>query len=166
MQNEVVCNKLELILICLVGGEGVGLLELFFVAVVDDPFLYQQDSCWDKVFPGSWGTVGLCEWPPSDRDMSLTSVLLLLACCLLFFLFLTVLLSPPSPRLFFSYVAVWLWVVVLHGIALSLPFRSSCFLLVRPRGFQRLQSFQVFLSERQKLMWRSCPDLWERAAQQ
>lgn len=69
------------------------------------------------------------------------------------------------PR-FFSSAAVWPWAVVTHGTALGLSFRSSCFLLVRPRGFQCLQSFQVFLSERQKLMWRSCPDLWESAAQQ
>ena len=110
------------------------------------------------------GRVGRCEWAPSDSDLPLTSALPLLVCCLLFLA-----VPLPFPCLtppFFSSTAIWLWAVVMHGTALGLSFRSSCFLLVRPRGFKRLQSFQVFLSERQKLMWRSCPDLWESAGQQ
>lgn len=152
-----------LILICLQGGL-LGFLEGF---VVVDPFLYQQDSCWDKVFPGSWGTVGFV-WVASMWQGRVIDISAPITCLLPPFLPRCSSLSTLTPPhvLFFSYVAVWLWVVVLHGIAISLSFRSSCFLLVRPRGFQGLQSFQVFLSERQKLMWRSCPDLWESAAQQ
>lgn len=123
-----------------------------------DPFLYQQASCWDRKF---------LQVPQGTSDLSLTSALTLLSCCLLLFLFLAVPLSFPAlPLPFFSSTAIQLWAVIIHGTAPGLSFRSSCFLLVRPRVFQRLQSFQVFLSERQKPMWRSCPDVWESAAQQ
>lgn len=66
-----------------------------------NPFLYQQASYWDRKFlQVPWGWVGLCEWPPSDSNLPLTSALLLLTCCLLLFLFLAVPLSAPPPPLF------------------------------------------------------------------
>lgn len=153
-----------LILICL-RGEGVGFLGGFCCCwSFPIPARFMLGQSFSRFLGDSWVCVsglhvtGTCHW--HQRSYCLLPPFLPLPCCSSLST-----LTPPHV-LFFSDVAVWLWVVVLHGIAISLSFRSSCFLLVRPRGFQGLQSFQVFLSERQKLMWRSCPDLWESAAQQ
>lgn len=137
-----------------------------------NPFLYQRASCLDRKFlqvpRGTSGFVWVAsKWQRPVVDISAAVAHLLptslpLPCS-------SSLFSPPSPASpfpLFSSAAVWLWAAVMHGTALGLSFRSPRFLLVRPRGFQRLQSFRVFLSERQKPMWRSCPDLWESAAQQ
>jgi len=49
---------------------------------------------------------------------------------------------------------------------LWLVFQALLFPPCEAQSFQRLRQFRVFLSERQKPLWRSCPDLWESVAQQ
>lgn len=123
-----------------------------------NPFLYRHASCWDGTFPQvprgkSRVARAASKWQLPVVDISAALAPLFSS---------SVFLSLPLPP-FFPCEAVGS-----HN-AWHSPWFVFQVLLFPPceaQSFQRLRQFRVFLSERQKPLWRSCPDLWESVAKQ